>query len=209
MAIKDKEGSWIDGRGKAVPRSYIDPVDRRRDQVVEQLLKKAVDLRERLEKFYDEVMQKVMEFIIYSSKQSGVTPGGMKGNITLSNFSHNLKLEIQNYEYLDFDERLQQAKQIIDGCMTRWSEGSRKEIRTIINQAFEVDQKGKLNVKAILNLRKIKIRDREWEHAMELIDEARSVVFSKSYARFFVRGEDGTWNSVVLDLANVSTRRDR
>jgi Rad3-related DNA helicase len=209
MAIKDKDGSWIDGRGKAVPPSYIDKVDRRRDQTVEQILKKALDLRNRLETFYDEVMEKITDFVVYSSKQSGVVPGGMKGNITLSNFSHNLKVEVQNYEYLDFDERLHQAKQLIDSCMKRWSEGSRKEIRTIINQAFEVDQKGKLNVKAILNLRKIKIRDREWELAMELIDEARSVVFSKSYARFFVRGEDGAWNSVVLDLANVPTRRNR
>ena len=66
-------------------------------------------------------------------------------------------------------------------------------------------QKGKINVKSVLNLRRIKIKNKKWEKAMKLIDEARSVSSSKSYVRFFKRLKNGTWKSILLDLATIST----
>ena len=203
MATKDKNGNWIDSRGKSVPPRYIAKVDKRRDVVVEKILREAKSLRKRMLKFKTESMKAIDDFVEYSESQSGVRMGGIKGNITLSNFAHDGRVEKQIQEYIDFDERLQQAKFIIDELLIKWSEGSRKELITIVNHAFEVDRKGKVNVKAILGLRRLKIKNDQWKKAMNLIDESRSIATTKAYIRFQYRDKERRWHSILLDLASI------
>ncbi len=203
MAKKDKKGNWIDGRGNAVPIRYIDKVDRKRDQVVERLIKVAESEHERLRRFKKQVFDDVNEFITFSAKTSGVKVGGIKGNVQLSNFSGDKRVEITMQDKLDFDERLQQAKQLIDELLIEWSEGARDELRLLVNKAFNVDKKGKVNVKEILGLRKLKIKNKKWRKAMELIDEARTVLNTKAYIRFTKRNASGEWKSILLDLAAI------
>jgi len=203
MAIKTKEGNWIDGRGNEVPPRYIDKVDKERDRVVEKLVKIALKERERLEQLKKTVFTEFTKFIEYSAKTSGVKVGGMKGNIQLTNFSGNKRVEITIQDKLDFDERLQQAKELIDELLVEWSEGARDELKLIVNKAFNVDKKGRVNVKEILGLRKIKIPDKRWKKAMDLIDEARTVLSTKAYIRFQMREKNGEWKSILLDLASI------
>ena len=203
MAKKDEKGNWIDGRGNAVPVRYIDIVDRKRDQVVEKLIKAAEQEERRLKKLKKQVFEDVEKFIEFSSKTSGVKVGGMKGNIQLTNFSGDKRVEITMQDKLDFDERLTQAKALIDELLIEWSEGAREELRLLVNKAFNVDKKGRVNVKEILGLRKLKIKNKKWQKAMELIDEARTVLSTKAYIRFMRRDTHGEWNSILLDLAAV------
>jgi len=204
MAIKDKQGNWIDGRGKSVPAKYVDKVDKQRDKIVEKLFKKAQRIHKLLKEFKSLSEQEILAFQEYSQRESGVQVGGVKGNVTLSTFSMDKKIEVDVSERLDFDERLQHAKQLLDELLTEWTENARDELKVLITQAFETDKKGKLNVKAILNLRRIKIKHPKWKNAMDLIDEARHVSGSKKYIRFSKRDGQGKWKGIVLDFASIS-----
>ena len=130
--------------------------------------------------------------------------GGTKGNLTLYSFDGQYKVLIAQAERMQFDERLQAAKQLIDACITDWSKGSRDEIKVLVQAAFQTDKEGKINTGRVLALRRLEIRDEKWQTAMRAIGESLQVVGSKEYVRFYERiGGTDQYRSINLDLAAV------
>lgn len=207
MARKDSKGNWIDGRGNTVPSRYISIVDKKRDSVVERLIKEAGKEHVRLKRLKEMVFSRIDTFVRFSEEESGVRVGGLKGNIQLTGFSGDKRVEITIQDRLDFDERLQQAKTLIDELIEEWSEGAKDELRLLVNKAFDVDRKGRINVKEILGLRKLKIKNKKWQKAMDLIDDARTVMSNKAYIRFQKRRSDGNWETILIDLAAIDIER--
>ncbi len=204
MATKDKKGFWVDGRGKSVPVGYVKKIDKQRDKVVEKIFREAVLLEKKLKEFKIRTSDALDGFLDYSASAGNVKKKDWKGNVMVSNFSVDKRVERNIQEYIGFDERLGQAKAIIDELLLKWSEGANKNLIAVIDQAFEMDKKGKMNIKSILGLRKLKIQSKEWKQAMDLIEEARSIHGSKSYLRIQKRdGKEGVWSSINLDLASI------
>jgi len=111
-------------------------------------------------------------------------------------------------DIIQFNEKLQIAKTIIDECLHKWSEGAHKNIRVLVDQAFQVDKKGKLNTSAILKLRTLNIRDKDWKRAMDLIADSIQVVGTKQYLNIRVRdidfdGTPGKWHTVNLNFSSI------
>lgn len=147
-------------------------------------------------------MSEIDSFVDLSAMEYDVKLGGKKGNLTLYTFDMKYKVQVQISEYLVFDERLQVAKKMIDECLTTWTKGGRSEIKTIINDAFSVDQEGRINTKRILALRRLDIIDPLWLKAMLAISDSLQVTGSKSYMRIYKRiGKDGQWQNITLDMA--------
>jgi hypothetical protein len=130
--------------------------------------------------------------------------GGKKGNLTLVSFDGRFKVIVAQSETLVFDERLLAAKELIDQCIRGWSEGASTELLALVNDAFRVDQAGKLSSGRILGLRRLDIQDKKWKKAMEAISESVQVASSKRYIRFYVRLEDSEeYAPVSLDVASA------
>ena len=105
---------------------------------------------------------------------------------------------------MQFDERIQAAKSLIDECLNEWSAGSRPELRTLIERAFNVDKEGNLSTSRILGLQRVEIKDERWLKAMQAISESVQVVSSKSYVRLYERiGDSDQWQPIALDMAGV------
>ena len=104
---------------------------------------------------------------------------------------------------IEFDERLQTAKALIDECLREWTKDSGAELRAIIDDAFQVDKKGRINSKRILSLRKLKIDNETWQRAMEAIGDAVTVTGSCTYFRFYERDERGQYQQVQLDFSGA------
>jgi hypothetical protein len=105
---------------------------------------------------------------------------------------------------LVFDERIQAAKSLVDECLKEWAEGARPEIHTLINDAFKVDQAGKIDTQNVLRLRTLDIKDERWLRAMEAISDSLKFASSRSYLRFYERvGDTGHEVAIALDLANA------
>ena len=75
--------------------------------------------------------------------------------------------------------------------------------RTLVDHAFRVDKKGKLNTGAILGLRNLKIEDARWKTAMTAISESIKVVGTCQYVRFYRRDENGKYILIPLDIATL------
>ena len=122
MALKDDSGRWLDSAGNAIPQSYVKAIDKKRDALVERMIRLVEIEEKRLKELKEKISTEVDKYLRYSLSSAGVkeNPGG---NYTFTNFSGNKQVEIKICKFLEFDERLQFAKSLIDDCLERWSEG--------------------------------------------------------------------------------------
>ena len=190
-----------DAQGRLVPMEMVKEIDRERDSIVKELVAKALDVAGTIDLFKTKAMGDIQAFVDLSAEKYGVKKGGVKGNVTLMSFDGQFKVQRAIDETIEFDERLQAAKKLIDECLHDWSEGSRPEIKALINDAFYVDKKGKLNANRILGLRRLDIKDVKWQRAMTAIGESLQVTGTKAYIRIYERQADGAYKQISLDVA--------
>lgn len=197
----DKSGYMTDSQGREVPLNMVRDIDKLRDQTVRAIAAKTLVMRDKLTALKKELRDDLYTYLGLSAERYGKVYGGKKGNVTLMSYDGSLKLMLAVNERIFFDERLQIAKEIIDGCINRWAVGSRSEIRALVNNAFYVDKAGNINTARILGLRRLDISDPEWKKAMEAITESIQVSGSKEYLRVYTREENGEYKQVPLDVA--------
>lgn len=198
------ESHWRDAKGRLVPDSLVEPIDKLRDQTVRKIVQQALDLNAVIAKFKSVAFADIATFIEISAAQFEIHVGGEKGNVTLRSYDGEFKVERSIQEHIAFDERLQVAKALIDACITEWSASSRPEIQVLVNDAFQVDQAGRVSTERVLGLRRLAITDERWTEAMRAIAESVTVVGSKSYLRIYRRvGATGRYEPISLDIAAV------
>jgi hypothetical protein len=198
------EGYKQDSQGRLVPVAAIKPVDQERDDLIYELVNEALNLRKMLRDFRCGANDDIEAFCDLSSEKYGAPAGGKKGNLTLTSFDGKYKIQRAISEVLAFDERLQAAKALIDQCITRWAKGASSEIRTLVQDAFQVDKAGNINTGRVLSLRRLSFDDDDWRNAMTAISDSLLVATTRSYLRFYERDDStGAYLPINLDLANA------
>lgn len=191
-----------DSKGRLVPIELVKPIDLVRSRVIEQLIARAMLARAELTSFKTWANGELEAFLELSAEQYGVEAGGTKGNVTLISFDGCRKVTRQIQDRITFDERLQAAKALIDECLNEWTDGVDSRICLIVQDAFQVDQKGKISTERVLSLRRIKIEEPKWVSAMKALDDSIQVESTKSYLRFYERDTpEAPWRPISLDLA--------
>ena len=203
MAKKTSDGYWIDSAGDAVPPKHIKQEDKDRDKLVETLIKAAENVSDSLAKLKQKSMDDIEAFIQKMEKQYKITTRTKEGNKVIRNFSGNLKIEVNVGKVLDFDEKLSLAKTLIDNCIKRWSKGSSSELKVIVNDAFRVDKKGKLDRDRVLGLLRLSIDDHEWKEAMKIIKDSMQITGKRMYIQFWQKDENDKWVAIPLDISRV------
>lgn len=205
MADKIKKNGkeyWRDARGDLVPPRHIKPLDKKRDKLVENITRTAEKIHAALVELKRLCDKDIDAFLEYSLKTTGTQLGGEKC-VTLANFSHTRKIERQEQDSLDFDERLIEVKKLIKECIEDWGGAAPVDLVTIVNKVFEVDKKGRLNIKGLLSLKKLKVSHPKWKKAMLVLDESKTVVSSKVYTRFSIRVPGKPYKGVVLSFSDI------
>lgn len=197
-----KEEYMEDAQGRQVPVVMIKPMDLKRNDVVMDVMHDAFAERDQLRAFKVSVWNKIHDFLEDSARENGVKKfGGSKGNVTLTSFDGKYRLTVAVNDSIQFNEKLQIAKQLIDKCISSWSRDARPELRTIVDDAFNVGKSGLVSTSRILGLRRLKIDDTTWKKAMDAITESIQIASSKSYLRFYERADDGQYRQIPLDVA--------
>lgn len=195
-------GYWKDANGSLIPIAKIKPIDKDRHQVVSDLCQAAKKASASLFGFKTTAMNAISDFVERSLNEYDVSHGGKKGNVTLVSFDGRFKIIRQMQETITFDERLQAAKALIDECIQGWSKGSNANIKVLVNDAFQVDQQGKISTGRVLRLRRLDIKDEAWLRAMQAISDSLRVSSTKPYIRFYERDEEsGEYQAINLDVA--------
>ena len=203
MAIKDKDGNWIDPRGKAVPQAYVKPLDRKRDHEVEMAVKEALALEKRMKILKEKLIDRIMKYKTAIGKETGVKLEG-KGNMCLTSFSGDKQVEFSMNDIVGFDEKLQIARQLINECLSEWSEDANKNLRIVVKQFFEADKKGKVNTQMVLKLRRFNVRRAKWNKAMDMIGEAISITGTRQYLNVRIRkNSTDKFRTVNLNFSSI------
>ena len=206
MAKKIVDGKEFleDGNGGLIPVSAIKPIDLKRHEAVTSIMADTFKERDRLIEFKKSIWLRVQDFLAESAKDSGARKfGGAKGNVTLTSFDGKYKVMVAVNDTIQFNEKLQVAKQLIDKCVASWSEGVNENLRAIVDNAFNVGKSGLVSTSRVLGLRRLNIKDPTWKKAMDAITESMQVASSKTYMRFYERQSDGSYKQIPLDVANL------
>lgn len=197
-------GCWEDAQGRFVPIDSIKEIDKLRNDMILGLVEKAKSTSDILKQFKGIAFNELDGFVQLSAMEYGVEIGGTKGNLTLMSFDGRYKIVRAIGDFFIFDERLKIAKTLIDECFNEWTVDSGKELKTMVNDAFDVDKQGNVNAQRILTLRKYDIADERWKKAMTAINESLSVASSRTYIRLYERvGDNNQWKQIPMDLAGV------
>jgi hypothetical protein len=150
-------------------------------------------------------MIKIFEdFEDFSFRLNGVKAGGEKDGLTISNFSITRKVKRSRSPYVVFDERLQQAVQLINECMDSWTSDVQTPAKTIIQQVMKPDANGRLSFKGLKSLKHLKIKDEKWKKAMELVSAAERDAASKLYYGVYERTDPEKKEEMIsLDFASL------
>lgn len=197
------QGYMMNGIGHLVPIESIKEIDLARDEFVRGVVAKAADVNAMLNTFKARLAGDMQAFLELSAEKYGADLGGARGNLSLTSFDGRFKILRAVSERLDFDERLQAAKELVDTCLRQWSRDAGPELRTLVESAFQVDKKGRINAKRILSLRTLKIDHPIWKQAMEAIGDAVTVIGSCTYYRIYERDDEGNYNQIGLDFSGV------
>ena len=196
-------GYWTTADGTLVPQSLVKKIDKDRHKVVVDMSLQALALQTQISDFKRRSNAAMDRFVARSFQEYGTEVGGKKGNITLVSFDGKFKMVRQMQDTIGFDERLQAAKVIIDECVTAWSKTADTRLKVLALDAFQVDKKGRISTSKVLALRNYKIDDEDWKRAMKAINDSIQISFTKQHTRFYQRKEDGEYEYIVLDFADV------
>ena len=198
-------GYMKNATGALIPEAQVKPEDKLEDELVQALLAQAQKLATDLSDFKAQAFDDILAFKEMIAEQYGAQRGGAKGNMTLSTFDGSAQVQFAVSELIDLHgSQILAAKELIDNCVTRWSEGANDQIKALVDHAFQVGKEGKIDTQRVLGLTRLDIEDEEWTRAMEAIREAVRVTATRNYIRFYVTDpKSGIKTPVSLDFAKA------
>lgn len=187
MPKLDKDGNWINRNGRPIPEANVDPIAKKRDAAVTRMLADARELEAKMRAVKEKILNEVMQYITELQAANGIKKQDAKGNYTLSDYANLNQVEVSINNIIEFDERLNVAKSLIDKCLIKWTKRGNQNVRAIVNDAFDVDKKGNVNKMRIFSLMSLKINDKDWKKAMDLIRASMQVTSTKQYLNIRTR----------------------
>lgn len=193
-------------QGAHVPVSRIKPLDLIRDELVNKIIREALEINQLIRNLKENSLDEIATFLELSAAEHNVVMGGKKGNVQLTSFNGKHKILRAKHDYMTFDERLLVAKQLISECLEDWSgrPGVPRGLVVIAERAFRRNAAGEISVSRVLDLRSHDIDDERWKKAMKIITDSIQVMSTVTYLRLYERvGNTDEYKQISLDIASV------
>lgn len=196
-------GYRLDGKGRMAPDRLVRPAEELEDACVRRIAAFGVDLADRIARFRAHVHDDVNALLeILASDYGAARKAGSRGNLSLTSYDGRVRVTVQAADRVAWGPELQVARQLIDECLAEWSDGSRDEVRALLQGALVPDREGHISREAVWRLRRIDIDDDRWRQVRRALDDAIRVVGRKTYIRLHVRGSaEDRWKAVPIDIA--------
>lgn len=197
------DGYKLNAAGHLVPLDSIKEIDLARDEFVAEVVSEAEAVSYMLGNFKKKLGDNIQAFLELSAEKYGADLGGARGNLNLTSFDGRFKVCRCVADRIEFNEQLQAAKALVDECLREWTKAGDPRARAVIEQAFQTDKKGNINIKRILGLRQLRIEDDKWLMAMKAIGDAVTITGSCVYYRVYKRDDAGEYQQIPLDFSAV------
>lgn len=193
-----------DAKGALVPIELVKAADQLMDDQVRKIVGFALPLNAQIARFKQHTLDDVAELMAVLRQEYGASPGGEKGNVTLTSYDGTLQVRVQVQERLTFGPELQAAKTNVDAYLTELTEDSGPELRGIVQHAFRTDQAGLVNRAELFRLLRYEIADERWQAAMRAIKDSIRIEGTKEHVRFYRRADArAKWQAITIDVADA------
>lgn len=190
--------------GHLVPEHQVREHDKLRDQVAGELAAMALTINKQLAELKHKALGDIEDLIAISAERYGVKLGGKKGNVSIITYNGQFKIERAIAERITFTEEILAAKELIDGCIRKWSEGADQHLRVLVDRAFRANRQGQIKTGDVLSLLRVEIDDPDWKQAMEALKDSIQVNGTAIYVRFYQRvGVTDRYEPINLNMAVV------
>lgn len=192
----------INHKGNEVPKNMVRKDHLRRDKTVRKIFVIAEKLEQKIISDKHKMLKEIEKFKKWLEKNYEAEADFQ--NLTLSDYSNQMKVEIKSAAVIEFDEKIQIAENIIKQLVGKWAlESGNANLTVLVESAFKTDKKGFLDKNRILGLKAYKINHPEWKKAMQLIDDAVQIVDRKSYMQIKYKNDNGKWKNLQLNFSNA------
>jgi len=190
--------------GHLVPEHQVREHDKLRDSVARDLANAALDINKALAAYKSKALGEFDDLIAISNERYGVTIGGKKGNASITTYDGQFKIERAMAERICFTEEILAAKELIDLCIRKWSEGANNHLRVLVDRAFRANRAGQIKTGDVLSLLRVEIDDPDWKRAMEALKDSIQVNGTAVYIRVYQRiGQSDQYQPINLNIAAV------
>lgn len=197
-------GFMQNAQGHLVPENQVREQDKLRDTTVIDLAARAIHIHEALKEFKKDALSDIGDVVQIAADRYDVQLGGKKGNVTLTSYNGQYRVQRVYAERLTFTEELEAARELFGSCIERWTEGASENIRALVDRAFKTNRTGQVKTAELLGLLRLEIEDPQWEKAIEALKDSISVTGTAVYVRVYQRIADtDKYQLIPLDLASV------
>jgi hypothetical protein len=200
--IQVPEGCMRNAQGFFVPVDKIREHDKLRDGVARELASQAVAISEALAAFKKKALADIDDLIAISLERYNVKLGGKKGNVSITTYDGEFKIEKALADRLTFTEEILAAKELIYACTRKWGVGANHHLMALVDRAF-MGRNGHFRTNDVLGLLRLEIDDPEWKTAMVALKDALQVNGKAVYIRVYQRIGDDRYEPINLSLAGV------
>ena len=202
--VTPPDGYRPDAKGRLVPERLVREEDKLEDQTVRRIVAFGVDLADQVARFRAHCYADVAALLdLLTEKYGGGRRPGRRGNYSITSFDGRLRVVVQVQDRVAFGPQLQAARRLINECITEWAEGTRAEIRALVQLAFEPDKIGNVNREAVFRLRRLDIDDERWRGAQRAIDDSIRIDGTRAYLRLYWRSDpEARFEPVPIDMAS-------
>lgn len=193
------DGRMSDAQGNLILLKNIHEQDLMEHDLVLAIAAIWTNLSGKIARFKQHNFEDVTTFLELLFERWGTKRGGIEGNLQFTTIDRVWQLRISIQKTIDFGPEIQVAQaKLVNAIREMAPEDS--DIQSIVTSAFTLVD-GKLNVAAILRLRKLKISNPTWNEGMEIIDAAIEVISKKKQIRLYQRNAVGQYEAIPLNIA--------
>ena len=188
--------------GHLVPEHQVRDQDKLRDNVARDLAAQAVAISDSMTAFKAKALSDIEDLISISLERYGVKLGGKKGNVSITTYDGEFKIERALANRLSFTEEILAAKELIYACIRKWSAGADRHLMALVDRAF-TGRNGEIRTNDVLDLMRLEIDDEDWKTAMEALRDSIQVNGKAVYIRVYRRIGDDRYEQINLNLAGA------
>ena len=188
--------------GHLVPEHQVRDQDKLRDNVARDLAAQAVAISESMAAFKAKALADIEDLISISLERYGVKLGGKKGNVSITTYDGEFKIERALANRLSFTEEILAAKELIYACIRKWSAGADRHLMALVDRGF-TGRNGEIRTNDVLDLMRLEIDDEDWKTAMEALRDSIQVNGKAVYIRVYRRIGDDRYEQINLNLAGA------
>lgn len=188
--------------GHLVPENQVREQDKLRDSIARELANQAVAISDALATFKAKALADIDDLIAISLDRYKVKMGGPKGNISITTYDGEFRIEKALANRLCFTEEILAAKELIYACIRKWSAGADRHLMALVDRAF-TGRNGEIRTNDVLDLMRLEIDDEDWKSAMEALKDSIQVNGKAVYIRVYRRVGDDRYEPINLNLAGV------